>query len=153
MGNVVPIRRRRVVKPAEGPSSHPVSVRVSASVFRRMTEMVESADYPEFKTKSDMIAEGIDLLFQAYESRTPDDPRWTPYRLHREIAAREQRDSDFLLIAERFTQLRQEGDRAGIARLLVDIRRLDTWFLTEHASDFEMNKLHALADQIELAVV
>ena len=156
MGEVVRIgqsgpKKRRPIKGSDAANSYSIACRVPASVFRRITGMVESPLYPEFKTKSDFLIEGIDLAFEKWETQVPHDPGWTPLTLEREMDQRDQRDEQFRKAEKRLEQIKFENDREGAGRLLAHCRKL-IFDLPSNASSFEIKRINTLIAQIELTL-
>lgn len=139
---------RRVPRTAEGPSSHPVSCRVPADVFRRMTQLVESPNN-EFTTKSDLIAAAIILRLDELMEQTSDDPGWIPYKMERQQGLRDLRERDYMIVVKIFERCQTEGDRPGLGEHLINLHRLHNFFVQEGANTFELNRIRLLIEQVK----
>lgn len=143
-----PVRRRRLIKSADARNTEHIGARVPVDIFRRMTEMVESPDF-HFKTKSDMILEALEDLFEKYEALQPNDSGWAPFTMARMLLQREQRDIDFS-VAFKLHQLHtNEKDQRGHLNHLVTCRRLELFWQDEGASDYELVRIHKLISEIQ----
>jgi len=151
LGRVVDIskapRRQRIARSSEAPNSHPVACRVPASIFRKMAEMVEVRG-SMFKTKSDILVEGLELVFEREMTLNPDDPSWAPFRLARERDLRQQRKSDLAMLSDELSICKSEGDMEGMKRLLIHTRKFKGLFTSELASHYEMSQLDGIIGQV-----
>jgi hypothetical protein len=118
-----------------------------------MTEIVESPDYPELKTKADIVIAGIDLFLTTFYDKHQDAPGKSAYELERRRALRQQRDDDFRFADSEFLAFKAEKDIDSMKRLLVHCHRLKLLFQREGASPVEMENVNRLLSQVEDTVL